>query len=73
MTTVQIQKQILSYLQGLPEDALKDIVSYIKGIRAKKIKKKTDNIDQALYKLNETEAQHLEEEFVDYKKLYPHE
>ena len=48
MTTVQIQKEIIHYLQILPKDALTEIVNYVQFIRVRKMGKTTDNINYSL-------------------------
>jgi len=70
MTTRQLEKAVLEYTKGLPEDALKEILDFIQFIRQKK---SPDNLTSDLTQLNFSETQHLEDEFKGYKQLYPSE
>ena len=70
MTTGQLEKAVLEYTKGLPKEALKEILDFIQFIRQKK---SSDNLTSELTRLNSLQIQHLEEEFQDYRQLYPSE
>ncbi len=62
----------------MPSYALEEVLDFIQFIKEKKLKKKRkdtlqNNIHLELSMLNQKELFHLEEEFKDYKELYPRE
>jgi hypothetical protein len=74
----QIEKLILKETKGLPAYALNEVLDFIQFIKEKKLKKDGDdifksNLDFELSQLDKNELSHLEEEFKDYKELYPRE
>jgi len=74
----QTAELLLREIQGLPTEALTEVILFIRFLRSKfsgqKKKKYTvDNVSAELRTLSSNEIQHLEEEFVNYKKLYPRE
>jgi len=73
MTTSQLEKELLRYIKGLPKETLQEIIDFIQFVRLKKVKKSSDNITAELSLLNSSQTAHLEEEFKDYKQLYPSE
>ncbi len=76
MKTLNFQKAIIDALKDLPQEKLKEVADFISSIRQKNFSKKPDS-QNSIYKyvseLSDNETKHLEEEFVDYKKLYPRE
>ena len=72
-----IEKLILKETKGLPPFALNEVLDFILFIKEKKLKKNDDtfksNLEFELSLLDHKEIVHLEEEFQDYKELYPHE
>jgi len=73
MTTAQLEKALIKYSKGLPKEALEEILDFIQFIRQKRLKKGDDNLTAELSILSKSQAEHLEKEFEDYKKLYPNE
>ena len=71
MNITQIETQILQNTKGLPASALHEILDFTQFIRVRKLKKSLDNLTVELTNLNKSEAKHLEEEFKNYKELYP--
>lgn len=74
----QIEKTILQETKGLPPYALNEILDFIQFIKEKKIKKKgvdifKDSLNLELSLLDKKGLTHLEEEFKDYKEIYPRE
>lgn len=72
----QIEQQIVEETKGLPRDALNEILDFIQFIKRKrqrKVSKKTtkNNLNLELSIMNQKESLHLEEEFKNYKKIYP--
>ena len=72
----EIEKQILEETEGLTSNALNEILDFIlfvKNKRLKSIKKKVskDNLNLELSIMDQKELLHLEEEFKNYKEIYP--
>ena len=72
----QIEQQIAEETKGLPIDALNEILDFILFIKRKRIKKTSkkitqNNLNLELSIMNQKELLHLEEEFKNYKKIYP--
>jgi hypothetical protein len=73
-----IEKLILKETKGLPPYALNEVLDFIQFIKEKKLKQNGDdifksNLEIELSLLEKKELTHLEEEFKDYKELYPRE
>jgi hypothetical protein len=73
-----VEKIILNETKGLPPQALNEILHFIQFIKEKKLKKPINsefknNLSLELSLLDKSELTHLEEEFKDYKEVYPHE
>jgi serine/threonine protein phosphatase PrpC len=73
MTTDQLEEELLKNTKGLPKEALEEIIDFIQFVRKKKLKDANDNISTELTSLSASQTEHLEQEFKDYKKLYPRE
>lgn len=73
MTNTQLEEKLIQYSKGLPEDDLQEILDFIQFIRQKRMKKSVDNITAELSDLSYSQAAHVEEEFTDYRQLYPSE
>jgi hypothetical protein len=78
MTKVLLEKMIIEETKGLPFQTLNEILDFIQFIKAKKIKNRVadsleNDIDIELSELNTVSLMHLEEEFSNYKELYPYE
>ncbi len=71
MEATKIEKQILKYTKDLPQEALQEILDYIKFIRTRKLKSSSDDLSRELSYLDRLETKRLEEEFKNYKELYP--
>ena len=74
------QQMILDGIQALPQDALAEIADFVYFIRQKIIQPKAFQnkirdslLTTELQSLSQSEETHLEQEFADYEKLYPHE
>jgi hypothetical protein len=73
-----IEKLILKETKGLPPHALNEVLDFIQFIKEKRLKQNGDdifksNLEFELSLLDREELTHLEEEFKDYKELYPRE
>jgi len=72
-----IQSEILKTASGLSKKNLNAVLLYAKRLKASKPKAKRNSgasmINNDLKKLSDTQIAHLEQEFKDYKKLYPRE
>lgn len=73
MNTTQIENQIIQNSKGLPADILQEILDFIQFLKFKKAGVLTDSVQTGLSELDSLESTHLEEEFIDYKTVYPHE
>ena len=78
MTKVLLEKMIIEETKGLSFQTLNEILDFIQFIKAKKIKNRVadsleKDINIELSELNTVSLMHLEEEFSNYKELYPHE
>jgi hypothetical protein len=63
---------ILKETEGLSKTALKEVFDFILFLKYKSKKQvASENVYADLVNLDTNEMKHLEEEFVDYKKLYP--
>jgi len=72
-----IEKLILKETKGLPPFALNEVLDFILFIKEKKLKKDDEtfksSLESELSLLDHKEMVHLEEEFKDYKELFPRE
>ena len=78
MSNVVLEKMILEETKGLSFHTLNEILDFIQFIKAKKIKNRVadsleKDINIKLSELNTVLLMHLEEEFSNYKEVYPHE
>lgn len=73
MSTEQLHKAILEKSKGLSNEALQEVLDFIAFLKAKDHPTEQDSINTALSNLDKSELSHVEEEFYDYKKLYPSE
>ena len=72
------EKVILEETKGLPFYKLNEILDFIRFVKMKSQKKTkkapfNDNLNYELNLMNKSELSHLEDEFIDYKEIYPHE
>lgn len=73
MTTTQLEKEILQQSKGLPKEVLKEVIDFIQFLRQKKMMASANDIYKERSNLNFLENDHLEEEFKNYKQIYPNE
>lgn len=75
MTKASLEKMILEETKNLSSETLHEILDFIKFKKLKTLGKKSfeKNIGTELSDLNEMSLIHLEEEFSNYKELYPRE
>ncbi len=71
MSTIQFEKELIDYTKDLPKEALQEILDFICFIRSKNKKEQINSLNSELSYLNKSQIDHLEEEFADYKTLYP--
>jgi len=78
MTTQVYQELIVEGIKGLPPELLAEITDFIYFIRRRVTEPKiyaeeleSILLGKELQQLNQDWASHLEEEFMDYDKLYP--
>jgi len=69
MNVTLVETQILQNIKNLPADALLEILDFVKFIRIRKLKKSSDNLTTELSNLDKSEAEHLEEEFKNYRTI----
>lgn len=78
MSKTSIEKIIVDETKGLSNEALSEILDFIRFIKYKNLNRDSKNefeknINQNLSKLSQASLVHLENEFENYKELYPHE
>lgn len=78
MTKAVLKKMIEKETKGLSTETLNQILDFIQFIKAKRLEKFVNEsfekgINNELNELNKMSLLHLEEEFANYKELYPHE
>lgn len=73
MNTTQLENELLRYTKGLSKEALREVIDFVQFLRQKRIKSSSNSLSQDLSIMSSEQTVHLEEEFKDYKKLYPSE
>ncbi len=74
MSKTVIEKMIIEEAKDLSVESLNEILDFILFIKTKKMKKAFEkDIKTELDSLNKMSLVHLEEEFLNYKELYPRE
>lgn len=74
MSKTVIEKMIIEEAKDLSVESLNEILDFILFIKTKKMKKTFEkDIKTELDSLNKMSLVHLEEEFLNYKELYPRE
>lgn len=73
MSTAQIEQLIAQKTKGLPVDILQEVLDFIEFLRFKNAGIITDSIQLTLSDADVSELSHLDEEFADYKTIYPRE
>ncbi len=79
MNQQDIDETIRKETQGLPFNALQEILDFIQFIKIKICReiankeRKDQNIRNGIKTLDKNSITHLENEFADYKELYPYE
>ncbi len=69
-----LEQKIIKETKTLSEDSLHEILNFVLFIKSKKlIKNYEKGLSDDLDALNNISLTHLEEEFKNYKELYPHE
>jgi hypothetical protein len=69
----KIPEIILEETKNLPEDLLREVLDFILFLKNKTNISSSNTPQSALYKMQQDELTHLEEEFENYKTLYPNE
>jgi hypothetical protein len=69
----KIPEIILEETKNLPEDLLREVLDFILFLKNKTNISSSNTPQRALYKMQQDELTHLEEEFENYKTLYPNE
>lgn len=78
MSKAELEKLIMEETKELSTDILMEVLDFIQFIKAKRYKRsKRKSFEKKLAKeltdLNNISLAHLEEEFANYKELYPRE
>ena len=80
MTAQAYQRLIYEGIKGLPSDALSEIADFVFFLRKRQLQPegfrdemRSTLLNTELSEMNSHEVAHLEEEFENYAKLYPHE
>ncbi len=76
-SNLNIQSEILKTANGLSKKNLNAVLLYVQKLKSPKSKTKRNSgvskINSDLKKLSDTQIEHLEQEFKDYKKIFPRE
>ena len=67
MSTVELQQRIAEQTHDLPPQLLKEVADFVAFLRTKYIQP----TDISLSGMSLSEEQHLDDEFANYKQLYP--
>jgi hypothetical protein len=73
MNTTQLKNELLKYTSGLSKEALREVIDFVQFLRQKRRHETSDSLTENLSVMSSEQTSHLEEEFEDYKKLYPSE
>ena len=78
MSKAELEKMIVEETKNLSTETLSEVLDFIQFVKTKKYKKARkksfeDSLTNELADLNENSLAHLEEEFSNYKELYPRE
>ena len=73
MNTTQLENELLRYTKGLSKEALREVIDFVQFLRQKRLKSSSNSLSQDFSIMSSEQTFHLEEEFKDYKKLYPSE
>ena len=73
MNTTQLENEFLRYTKELSKEALRKVIDFVQLLRQKWLNSSSNNLFQDLSIMSSEQMIHLEEEFKDYKKLYPSE
>lgn len=73
MNTTQLENELLRYTRGLSKETLREVIDFVQFLRQKRLKSSSNSLTQDLSIMSSEQTAHLEEEFKDYKKLYPSE
>jgi hypothetical protein len=77
MNKLEMEKTILEESKGLSVSALREILDFVRFIKSKRVNEGRmeliDNVKRELSELDKASLAHLEDEFKDYKELYPYE
>ena len=68
---IDYEKMIVQGIKGLPNQYMSEIADFVIFLRQKSIKQY--NFQEELSLLNESEINHLEDEFKDFDTLFPKE
>jgi hypothetical protein len=71
MNTTQLENELLKCTRGLSKEALREVIDFVQFLRQKRRHKTSDSLTENLSVMSSDQTSHLEEEFEDYKKLYP--
>ncbi len=67
---MNVREKLLKETEDLPDAFLKEVLEFVRLLRTGKSRFETD-VEAALSRLGEDTATHLEDEFKDYRKVYP--
>ena len=73
MNTTQLENELLRYTKGLSQEALREVIDFVQFLRQKRLKSASNSLTKDLSLMSSEQTSHLEDEFKDYKKLYPSE
>lgn len=72
MIPTTLEEALLKQTQGLPEEAVRQVIDFAHFLRQKQTYLH-DNVAVEITTMSEAQIAHLEKEFEDYQQLYPRE
>ncbi|MDF9795025.1 mRNA-degrading endonuclease RelE of RelBE toxin-antitoxin system [Catalinimonas alkaloidigena] len=73
MNKQAVIENVIKTIKKLPKDKLNEVADFASFLLKKEESPNTKSLSEELSQLNKGQLNHLEEEFKDYKRLYPNE
>lgn len=67
---MDVREKLRQETEDLPDAFVKEVLEFVRLLRTGKSRFETD-LESALQRLGADSTEHLEEEFMDYRKVYP--
>lgn len=72
MEKLELKNELNRMIEQMPEPLVREILDFAEFLLNKKVNE-TENLSAEMRSVSRHQAKHLEEEFLDYKTLYPKE